>query len=63
MNPKIKIIRDLLDLKEQIYKMRYEALTKAKVNNEPVDTNYTRVLRIFSRIVQNQIDQIEIENS
>ncbi len=57
--PKIKLIRSLLDVKKQIKSLKYKAIvTDAKRKNLPVDSEYTKMLRILDRIIDNQIDQI-----
>lgn len=58
-NPKIKVIRDLIALKENIKSLKYKAIiVEAKKKKLPVDAEYTKMLRILDKIVDNQIDQI-----
>jgi phage tail sheath gpL-like len=57
---KIQIIKDLLVLKEKIKSMRYREVLRGKKDKSLYDVEYVRMLRIMQRIVDNQIDQVNV---
>ena len=56
---KIVVIRKLLDLKKEVNELRFKAImVEGKFKGKPIDTSYTKILKLFVRIIENQIDQI-----
>jgi hypothetical protein len=59
MSDKIKVIKDLMSLKCKIKELKYKAIiVDGKKKKLPIDADYTRMLRILNKIVDNQIDQV-----